>query len=212
MKQPDVFLFDIDGTLLNTEVFILKAYEYTLSSIGSKAYDNKELMKTLMGRPLEECYHTLAPDHDFKHLAQIHNTWQASNIQMVQPYPSVHSLMQELHKKKKKIAAVTNRTRLSTLHLLKVTELDTYMQAVVAFDDVTKGKPDPEGINKALAELDESPVNAVMVGDSEFDIIAGRNAGTRTVGVTTGFHVDALKASKPDYIYDDIGEVLLLLT
>jgi pyrophosphatase PpaX len=82
---------------------------------------------------------------------------------------------------------------------------------VVGADDVTRGKPDPEPVFRALDALDlRAQVEHVLfVGDSPFDLRAGRAAGTRTAAVSWGaFERGALEAERPDYFLDALDELL----
>lgn len=77
------------------------------------------------------------------------------------------------------------------------------LQTIVTGDDVTHFKPHPEGLYKALETLKANPEDAIMVGDSNADVLAGKNAKTKTVGVTYAFSsTNVIKQADPDYIYD----------
>lgn len=85
---------------------------------------------------------------------------------------------------------------------------------ILAEEDVTKLKPDPEGALKILAATGHSPRDAVMIGDTEVDIEAGKRAGMRTIGVTWGLrrrHPELLVNAKPDLIWHDPSEYVNLL-
>jgi pyrophosphatase PpaX len=82
------------------------------------------------------------------------------------------------------------------------------MDYVVAFEDVVNVKPHPEPVYKALKFLGVGPENTVMAGDSDADILAGKNAGTSTVGVTYGFHGMRIVESGPDFLIDSINEIV----
>jgi pyrophosphatase PpaX len=80
--------------------------------------------------------------------------------------------------------------------------------AVVGFEDTKKHKPSPEPIFKALELLGLSGCEVLVVGDTEMDIIAGREAGARTMAVTTGVTPwERLAHEKPDFIANDLSEL-----
>jgi len=81
---------------------------------------------------------------------------------------------------------IVSGARPEVLDLLRTAGLLDYFEAIVLGDDVSKGKPDPEGLFKCLRQLNISPAEAVYVGDSPVDIQASRAAGVRVVGVLTG--------------------------
>jgi phosphoglycolate phosphatase len=65
-------------------------------------------------------------------------------------------------------------------------------------------KPDPAGLRRLMAEAGVGPPDTVMVGDSAVDVLTGRAAGARTVGVTYGFAPESLREHPPDALLDDI--------
>ncbi|MDA2915007.1 HAD-IA family hydrolase, partial [Acidobacteriia bacterium AH_259_A11_L15] len=85
--------------------------------------------------------------------------------------------------------------------------LTGYFRDILGYDSVERKKPDPEGILRVLQGLDVEPAQAVMVGDSPHDILAGKAAGTVTVAAAYGFKpLEELTAAGPDYLIHDILE------
>ena len=83
---------------------------------------------------------------------------------------------------------------------------------VLTRDDVPRVKPDPIHLAAALARLDVSPRNALMIGDHVMDIDVGKRVNTFTAGVASGEHsVARLAAANPDYVAKDGGELMRLL-
>jgi len=108
------------------------------------------------------------------------------------------------------IAAITTRAKVSALQTLKSSKLYELLDFFVAREDVKNVKPDPESLYKALDFLGLDADEAIMVGDSPYDVLAGKNAGTKTVGVTYGFHGDRIIECDPDFVIDDIEGILTL--
>ena len=211
MSQIKAVLFDVDGTLLDTTEFILQAYEHTLVKGNHLKTDFREQMKVLFGQPLLDCYQALAPDGDHEELCILHDNWQRDNLHLVTPFPTVVNAVAALQKKGLKIGAVTNRLRESTLTILENAKVHDSMEVVIGYEDVKVAKPHPEGIEKAIKLLHVKPEETIMVGDSEFDIIAGKAAGVVTVGIRTGLHPEAMEAAKPDHVIDRMEELLRLV-
>jgi len=223
MQELKAALFDVDGTLLDTSEFIFQAYEYTLDKFGLAPKTRSE-MATLIGKPLETCYELLAPGVHIagiadikdikdirelaKELAKTHRYFQSEHLDLSKPYPGTATALEALKIAGIKIAAVTTRQRSSSVKTLELAGISEFIDFVVALEDVTHLKPDPEPVLKALAYLNVQPVDAIMTGDSDVDIFAGKNAGTATVGVTYGFHGVRIADSNPDYVIDSIGEII----
>ena len=69
-------------------------------------------------------------------------------------------------------------------------------------------KPNPIGILTMLKNLGLAPTQALMIGDSSVDVITGRNAGVHTCGVSYGFQPETFAQSPPDFLVDDLGELV----
>ena len=89
---------------------------------------------------------------------------------------------------------------------LSISGLIDFVDVVVGMDDVTAHKPNPEALLKALELLGGN--KAIYIGDHPNDIIAGKNANMTTIGVSYTWHLDKLIASNPDYLINDLMEVM----
>jgi pyrophosphatase PpaX len=210
MQVFEAILFDVDGTLLDTSEFIFQAFEHSLERAGFPEKSREEMAR-LVGKPLDLCYELLTGVADVTELSAMHRAFQVEHVDLAKAYPGTRETLEALKKSGLRIGAVTTRARTSTLATLSLTGLATCLDHVVAFEDVENLKPHPEPILKTLDFLGSRPDVAVMVGDTDVDIAAGKNAGTLTIGVTYGFHgLDILK-SYPDHIIDDIAAILPLV-
>ena len=208
MKLKAVF-FDIDGTLLNTHEYIYQSFEFALAK-HHKPILRKELQK-IMGKPLDECYRILTKMQKIDELSASHRQFQHKNPHLVIPFPNTISTLEKLKEKGLLIAAISTRARDTVDQTLEETQIMHYINYILGFDDVIEPKPSPEGIQKALTYFGLKPQDAIMVGDSPVDVLAGKNAKTQTVGVTYGFHGEKIAEAKPDYVVDDIKEILTIL-
>jgi pyrophosphatase PpaX len=210
MQVYKAILFDVDGTLLDTTEFIFQAFEYTLSKYGYPA-KSRDLFAGLVGKPLDYNYSVLAPDSDIGLLSKTHREFQLDHVGLAKTYPGTKKTLETIYNDDLRMAAVTTRARASTIETLKSCDILDYFDYVVALEDVVKAKPDPEPVFKALRYLGIQPRHALMAGDSDADIYAGKNAGTKTAGATYGFHGMKIAESNPDYLIDSIGEILPLI-
>jgi pyrophosphatase PpaX len=129
--------------------------------------------------------------------------------ELVAEFPNVREVLAELRRRNIRMGVVTNKMRITTLMGLKLCGLDSYMETLVTIDDVVRGKPDPEAVLKALEQMKADPGEAIMVGDSQYDIIAGRDAGVKTVGVSWSLKgEDHLRTFQPDYVIRDMRDLL----
>ena len=90
--------------------------------------------------------------------------------------------------------------------------MEGVFDVVIAMDDVTKTKPDPEPILLALERLGATADEALMIGDNYHDIVGGQNAGVRTAGVAwSAKGEDFLQTFNPDYMLQHISDLLQLV-
>jgi pyrophosphatase PpaX len=201
------FLFDIDGTLLDTTEFILQATEHTLQSHGFTPPPRPNISK-LVGKKFGEYYETLCGVKENQHLQNAHRQFQLANMHLAVPFPGTLRVLRILRKRGFRMSAVSTRSRITTLQTLEISGVSPFMDAVISLEDVSEPKPHPEPLLKALEQMKIKPEDAIMVGDSHFDIEAGKRAQTQTVRALYGFHTDKLDEPKPDYMIREIGELL----
>lgn len=201
-------LFDIDGTLLDTREFIIQAYLHTIQKHGKIVYDKTELM-TFINGTIFEVYERALPGFDLQPLVDEHEAFQTANLDLITAYDDVHATFDALSREGIQIAALTNRRKKSAHTNLKLHNLDVYFKLVLTPEDLTRGKPDPEGVQKALKYFKINKHEIAMVGDAVTDIETGKNAGVKTVGVTHGFSSRAqLKEAGADFIIDALPELV----
>ena len=204
-------LFDIDGTLIDTWDFVIGAFKYTLNFHNHPQPADK-VIKSFMGKPLLEFYKAAFPNiQDATQFAKTHHDYQVDKFDLGKPFPKVKQTLKKIKTQGIFIAAVSNRTKNSLHKSLKIAKIDQYFDLVVSAEDVKNPKPHKEHLMKALKHFKVSPKNAFMVGDTDHDIMAGKNAGTKTIGVTYGFFGQSIKETNPDFVIDDMKELLGVL-
>ena len=201
-------LFDIDGTILDTSDFVFSAVKYTLAKHNlSITEENLTLAK---GKPLVEFYKFLFPSQDYQLFSKTHDDYQQDKFDKVKIFPGVLKVLRKLKADGFLLAAVSNRTRISLVKSLKLGKIYKYFDMIVALEDVENPKPHKDHPLKALELLDVEKEFAIMVGDTENDILAGKNAGIKTIGVSYGWAGDEIKNHNPDFVIDKIDELFSL--
>ncbi|CAN5651721.1 pyrophosphatase PpaX [soil metagenome] len=206
MSKIKAVIFDFDGTLVDTNEWVLSTYEHTLSHHGLKARSRAEIASQV-GKRLEECYAFLAPGMVNDSLLNVHRAFQKQNAHLMKLFGHCNEVLGELSIKYK-LALFTSRWNVALS--LEAVGIDTKLFSVIVDADmVEKGKPDPEGIYKILDELGLKPTSAVMVGDAGVDIIAAKAAGlAATVGIIHGFGTrEELEQVGTDYIIDSLDKL-----
>lgn len=207
MSVPKALLFDLDGTILDTKDFILSAFEYSLSYHGVPV-PSRETIAKYVGLPFHECYFRLTNEIDNKRFHKAHRDFQIKNIHLSVLFPKAKETLTTLKSKGYKMGVVTSRYKETVLESLRLTQLENFFDVVIFGDDYTNLKPHPEPVLKAMEKINVTPIESVMIGDTDTDIEAGKNAGTKTVRATYGFNTERLHETKPDIIIDDISDIL----
>lgn len=203
-------LFDVDGTLIDAWEFIYGAIVHTIKVHGHKMPSQK-IIKGAMGNPLLGFYAAVFPGLDPKLFAKTHDDFQQGKFDLGKPFPKVRQILKKLKSEGFLIGAVSNRTRDSLHTTLKKGKLLGYIDIVVSAEDVKNPKPHKDHILKTLKLLGVKPKKVIMVGDTDIDILAGKNSGVKTVGVTYGFFGKNIKNYNPDFVIDKIEEIITLL-
>ena len=129
----------------------------------------------------------------------------------VRLFPHVLETIKALHDRGLQLAICSSRGRPTLEGFVKTFHLEHYVSMVVSANDVERHKPHPEPVQKILAALGVAPGEAVVVGDASYDILMGRAAGCRTVGVTYGNQSAAdLRAAGADHLIDDFADLLTI--
>lgn len=199
--------FDVDGTLLNTYDLVYGGIEYSISFHGL-VVPSREEISVVVANPIRTCYNLLVPGADIEKLVEAHDEFQDNNPHLVVPFAETLQVLEEIKAKGLNIAAITSRNSKGSLRFLQAVGVDHFFDLIVGADDVTNHKPDPEGINSALKHFDLNPSQVHMIGDTHPDVLAGKAAGVKTIGVTYGFDGENIRKSEPDHVVDNLAQIL----
>jgi pyrophosphatase PpaX len=210
-NKINTVLFDLDGTLIDTNELIISSFLHTLEHYYPNQYKREDVLPFL-GPTLRETFEPMDGTKVDEMIATYRKYNLAHHDTFVTEFPTVLDTVKNLKEKGYKVGIVTTKISDVVMKGLKLTKLDSYFDVIVALDHVEKAKPDPEPIFKALEQLGSKPEEAIMVGDNYHDILAGKNAGTKTAGVAwTIKGRDHLEQFEPDYILEEMADLLKIL-
>ncbi|MFB5282864.1 pyrophosphatase PpaX [Peribacillus sp. Hz7] len=204
-------LFDLDGTLINTNELIIASFTETLNHYYPGQYKREDILP-FIGPSLIETFSSINPEFAEEMIAfyRKHN-WEHHDL-LVTQFDGVYETIESLFQSKYKLAIVTTKKRDIVERGLKLSRLDQFFDVVVTMDDIEKPKPDPEPLLKALNALGSDPAEAMMIGDNYHDILGGKNAGTKTAGVAWSLKgTEFLKTYHPDYILNHMSDLIDIL-
>ncbi|MGM0843848.1 MAG: pyrophosphatase PpaX [Bacillota bacterium] len=207
-KKITTVLFDLDGTLINTNELIISSFLHTMNTYFPNQYKREDVLQ-FMGPPLEESFLKVNPDA----AADMVKTYRTYNLEkhdsLVTEFEGVFETVQTLSQNGYKLAIVSTKVRDVVIKGLKLTNLDRFFDVIVTLDEVEKAKPDPEPVLKALEALDSTPEESIMVGDNHHDVLAGKNAGTLSAGVAwSAKGREYLDQYEPDVMLETMADLL----
>ena len=206
-------ILDFDGTLGDTASVIIKTTQATIKELGLPERTDEECA-AMIGLRLIEIPPVLFPEcnvnvetyaETYRRLFYIYNADGAVRL-----YPNVMETLTELKNKWMTLTIASSRSHRSLAEYVENLGLSEIISYILGADDVTEGKPNPEAVNKTLTKYHLKPEEAIVVGDTWFDIGMGKNAGTRTCGVTYG-NGSKESLADADWIIEDFGQLLQII-
>lgn len=210
-----VLILDFDGTLADTRSFIVYVMQLTLAAHGLRQCTPEQCAATI-GLPLPQAFVTLAGVSE-EQAQQCTDTYrrifdEKRHSGAVTLFPHVAETLKSLYEQGYTLAIATSRGRPSLTDFLHDFGLESYISCSVCVGETLHAKPHPEPVLKILNQLQQPPQEALVVGDTSFDIAMGRDAGCPTCGVTYGNQSrEQLKAHGADYLIDDFQDLLCIV-
>ena len=126
-------------------------------------------------------------------------------------YKGIDTLIEDLHKRKFKLAILTNNKSSYAEEVLKKYSLHKYFNSIIGFNDVSETKPSPEGIKLILDKWKMKPKDVIFIGDMTSDVDAGKAANVTTICVASGLaQKEDLQDHKPDFLLNTIDDLITL--
>jgi pyrophosphatase PpaX len=195
-----IVLFDLDGTLIDSGPIILASMQHAVRSVLDREIPPAELQMTIGGQGIVAQMTAIDPDH-VDELLQAYKEHNDGLHETLEAFDELLALLPGLKAEGRKLGIVTaKRHRTVGLALDRFPALASAFDVVVAFEDTSRHKPDPEPVLLAVEKLVGTPGEAVYVGDSPFDIGAAKAAGVFSVAVGWGgiHSEERLLAEEPD--------------
>ncbi len=185
MKKYQNFLFDLDGTLIETEELIVRCFEYCLKKIYNIQVPEESLINKI-GLPLKKqieliCQENQLKEIPFEDYQKMHMSHQLTIwTDYVKLFPGVEKVIQTLAQENKALGIVTSRKMPTTSLYLKHTKIHQFFKTIITPEKTQNHKPHAEPALKAMKELNSEKSTTIFVGDAIYDLKCGENAGIAT--------------------------------
>ena len=209
MSDLRLVIFDVDGTLIDSQTEIMAAMAAAFASEAIAMPEHNAVL-SIVGLSLDEAFARLCPDSDVILRARLVEAYKASfaglrtqGKEMGPMFPGTRDVLQTLQASDDVLLAVaTGKSRRGLDKVLERHDLQGVFHSEQVADH-HPSKPNPSMILTAMNELGVDARQTVMIGDTTFDMDMGRAAGVHTIGVSWGYH--PAEALRPDVLIDDFA-------
>jgi phosphoglycolate phosphatase len=208
-KFVDLLMFDLDGTLADTGHDLANSVNFTRSRFDLTPLPRQWVYEHV-GRGVEYLLkHALSeqtPDHFQQGMDIFLEHYEQHLLDETALYPGVRDVLDYFCAKRRVV--VSNKIYRLTRAVVRGLGVENCFDAIVGGDSAAEKKPHPALLNVVLQRFQLPPGRAVIIGDGDTDIEAGKRAGVMTCGVTYGLgNKSALIAAAPDLLIDDLTEL-----
>ncbi len=208
-KYP-LIVFDWDGTLIDSQAHIIDSMRGAIGDEGLAVPDD-DAIRHIIGLSLPVAIGRLLPEIDEQRVQRIADRYREhffrDSHRMAELFPGAAETVRDLHARGHYLAVATGKGRRGLDMALEMSGLGDYFHITRCADE-TRSKPHPLMLEEILTDLDLSPREAVMVGDTHYDLDMAHNAGMDSLAVTWGMHDrELLQKSRPTYIIDDLSDL-----
>ena len=205
-------LFDFDGTLVDSGPMILASFRHATRTVLEREIPDEQLVAAAGGPTITEQMRSFDAERT-KELVDVYRAHNETLHDGLEVFPGMEELLETLLAEGRKLGIVTAKRRRTIDLAFTFVDLSRFFGAVVTADDTERHKPDPAPVLEALARLGALTEDAAFVGDSPFDMGAGKAAGVFTVGVSWGglHREDGLRTAGADVIVHTTEELLGVL-
>ena len=204
----DTVLFDLDGTLCDTNELIIETVDYIFKNFIKEHKLTRDEYIKFIGPTLYESFGWYVDDKDYVDF--LVKEYRKKNIELhdsyVKPFDGAYELLKSLKNEGYQLGVVSSKLNEMVRRGLRVSGIDSVFDVIVGLDDVKNHKPHEEPILKALSQFD-CVKGAIYVGDHQNDILAAKNASIMSCGLLYSLHKDSLLKANADYYVSSLLEL-----
>lgn len=214
--QPQLIIFDLDGTLVDSVPDLTYCLDQMLCILGRLPHGEAKVrqwigngVERIVRRALVGGLHGEPLDSDFARAYPLFlELYAQHNGNNAIVYPGVREGLDILKSYGYTLACVTNKAARFTEPLLKALKLNKYFDLIVAGDTLSKSKPDPTPLLHVIKHFGATTESTLMVGDSVNDVLAARAANLAIICVSYGYnHGQNIHQAQPDAVIDSLVDL-----
>ncbi len=207
----EAVLFDIDGTLVDSNEQHVNAWAFAFLEEGHP--QELDDIRAQIGKGGDLLVPELLPDVDGgvrKRISERHGDhFKDMYLDNVRAFEGASELIKCVHASGRKVVLASSAKREELEHYLELLGVESLIAATASIDDVETSKPEPDIFDAALEKVGVDPSNALVVGDTIYDVEAAVRSGIATVGVTSGpFDERQLKEAGAIAVFADVSSIL----
>jgi len=205
-------LFDLDGTIIDTNELIITSFLYILEKWFPGKFKREDIIPQ-MGKPLPEQMEFFGGAELREELVEAYRKYNVEvHDELVKEFPHIMTTLEELQKLGVTMGVVTTKQRVTAEKGAQLFGIDRFMKTFIVHQDTIHHKPHPEPILLAMKNVHADPRTTLMVGDSQYDIDGAHNAGIHAAGVAWSLKgPEFLKQFKPEYMLYDMRELISIV-
>jgi len=208
-KTVDLVMFDLDGTLADTGHDLADAVNFTRAHFDRGALPDQAIYAHV-GRGVEHLLKHALPEespNDFGDVMRVFlDHYEHHLLDRTVLYPGAREILEYFRDKRRVL--ISNKIERLAVAVVRGLGVDNQFDTILGGDSAAEKKPHPALLNLVLRRFQIPPGRALMVGDGDTDIDAGKGAGVITCGVTYGLgNKDDLIATKPDFLIENLSQL-----
>ena len=206
--------FDLDGTLIDSKITILKSTIAALKELNIEASLPEDKFFTMIGMHFIDIFNEFKIDvPDFNKFISVYKSIYFNFIDDSIPFPGAAEVLKHFNEKEIKTSLLTTKAQDQADKIIDHFDLRKNLSYVMGRRNGVAHKPSAEPLLIICDELGIQPTETLMVGDTDLDINCGKNAGALSCGVTYGYRTEEnLKEHNPDYLINDISKLKDLIS
>ncbi|MCP5063106.1 MAG: HAD family hydrolase [Ignavibacteriae bacterium] len=213
MMQIKCVVFDLDGTLVKSHETIYKTTIKTLEKLDLSTDINYELFYNLLGHHFKDIFDECkieVPDIDY--FINVYKDMYFDFIDDSTLYGNVEFLLAELKTRNIKTGLLTTKGQEQAEKISNHFGIAKFLDVIEGRKNGIAHKPAPDQLLKICDDVKVNTENTLMVGDTELDILCGKNTNAKTCAVSFGYRkVEDLKNHNPDFLIDDLKDILEII-